>query len=131
MSYWRKLGGDEAIPQESMINPEALKTIWDDCFLASIDSSGRYKYDYLGKNLIEAYGENHKKDDAETLVSLNSHPLVKKFEEVIKTGKPLENEGEFCNASRMQIKYRQLLLPFADRKGVVKFILGGMRWRAF
>lgn len=133
MNYWQGLGKTEGLPLESEIKPENLVRVWEDCFLVQVKSDRHFKYDYMGKNLVDAFGDDLKKDDAEELVSADTHRVVEKFSEVVHKKRPFSDEGEFTDARGMLVKYRQLLLPFSDKKneGKVSYILGGMRWKAF
>lgn len=131
MGYWEGLKKNKGLPSENDINPDELSGVWDDCFLAQVMSNGRYRYSYLGKNLIEAYGDDLEKDEIDYLVSTSGHKTIEKFDEVVKNREPISDKGEFTNSKHLLIKYRQLLLPFLDTGGKVGFILGGMRWKAF
>jgi len=131
MNCWNVWSEDGAIPPEARIDPEMLLPVWDECFLVQVLESGRFRYDYLGKSLIEAYGEDYSQEEVDSLVSPHKQKVVKRFDEVVKRGIPLEDEGEFRNSLGLTIKYRQLLLPFSGSSGRVEYVLGGMRWKAF
>jgi hypothetical protein len=135
LSYWNELRGGRSFPSENEIDPDALNDLWPSCFLLSIDDVTRrigYRYSYLGSDLIEAYGEDqHNPDVIMRLVSSASMPMVRKFDEVLETGKPVIDESEFINLKHMHIRYRTCMLPLGLADGTVTHILGCMRWRAY
>jgi len=131
LGYWDDLKGDRDIPLENDVNPEDLDSNWDSCFLAHLLPQGGYRYSYLGKNLIEAYGNDVEEEEIDFLVSPDGHRTVEKFDQTIKEKRPISDKGEFVNSKKLLIKYRQLLLPLADFEGNVSYILGGMKWKAF
>lgn len=136
LRYWLELKQTSNLPQEKEIEPTKLKDVWDSCFLVKLTdaaSYGGYRYVYLGANLLEAFGEDVTKDDAEILVSLPSMRVTAKFDQAVSLRKPLVDEGEFINAKKMSIKYRQILLPMSDNKkpDELAYLFGGMRWKAF
>ena len=94
---------------------------------------GGYRYTYMGKNLLDAFGEDVTRDDAETLVSLPSSRVIAKFDQAVAMRKPLIDEAEFVNAKKMTIKYRQILLPLGNNREPMElfYLFGGMRWKAF
>ncbi len=131
-SYWERLrGGEDVLPHEDQINPEALERVWDDCFLVEMVGDHKYKYDYMGKHLIEAYGDDFSHDEIEFLVSPHTHRVAEKFNEVVDSKKAVYDDGEFTNSDGVLVKYRTLMLPFVDKGDKVSYILGGMRWRGF
>lgn len=133
--YWQALRGGRLYPQESDINPEAIRDIWDHCFLVSIneeDLKQGYKYTYLGTGLIEAFGDDlTSRDISARLIETSSQPLIASFEQVIRTGRPFSEESQFTNSPGMVIKYRSCILPLGDNPEKVDYILGAMKWRAF
>ena len=135
LDYWGKLRGDRPFPKESEIDPDALSDIWNSCFLISIDDVTRrlgYRYSYLGDDLVEAYGADVTNPDvALRLLSTASMPIVRKFDEVIKSQKPVFDEAEFINLKHLNIRYRTCLVPLGLGDGEVSHIFGCMRWRAY
>ncbi len=130
--YWHGLKADRAgLPAEAEIDPEVLEKIWKNCFLVQIHSTHRYQYDYLGANLVDAYGEDYTTgDEADRLVSPYTNHAIQVFDEVVKNRQPMADAGEFVNSYHLLIKYRQYLLPFG-KGDKVTHILGGMRWKAY
>jgi hypothetical protein len=133
--YWDKLRATRPFPRESEINPDDLEEIWGSCFLVGLLEEKNhlgYRYSYLGSELLEAYGEDpHNPDIVTKLVAPDTEPLIKRFEEVVRTGKPVVDEGEFTNIKRLNIRYRTCLLPLGNADDKVGFILGCMRWKAY
>ena len=135
LKFWEELRGDRLFSQESEIDPDALEEIWPSCFLISIDDVTRrigYRYSYLGSELIEAYGEDANNPDViMRLVSSDSMPMVKKFNEVVEGRHPVIDEAEFVNIKHLNIRYRTCMLPLGTTDGTVTHILGCMRWRSY
>ena len=133
--YWDTLRGDRPFPRESEIDPDALREIWPSCFLVSIDDVTHrlgYRYSYLGEEMLEAYGEDpHNPDIVTKLVSTDTAPMIAKFDEVVKTAKPVIDESEFVNLKHLNIRYRTCMLPLGSPTDKVGFILGCMRWKAY
>lgn len=133
--YWLSISRGKAFPSENDIDPDEIKDIWDSCFLVKTHSNsgdGLFKYTYLGLALIEAYGDDITNHEISTkLIAPNSPDIAHKFNEVMKTGKPVVDESEFTNRNRFIIKYRSCMLPLGPRAGQVDYILGGMKWKAF
>ncbi len=130
-SYWDGLAKVDGVPKEDDIDASQLNPIWDDCYLVNIRNGEPYKYEYLGKNLIEAYGDEVSHSEVEMLVYPSVKKVADNFNQVVDTRNVFEDLGEFINVNNMLIKYRQLLLPFGDQNGRITHILGGMRWRPF
>ena len=136
LRYWLQLRGAREMPQEKELNPDSIKESWDSCFLINLTDAakhGGYRYTYMGKNLLDAFGEDVTRDDAETLVSLPSSRVIAKFDQAVAMRKPLIDEAEFVNAKKMTIKYRQILLPLGNNREPMElfYLFGGMRWKAF
>lgn len=139
-SYWDQLRGDRPYPSESEINPDDIGDIWPSCYLVhrfKRDGKYIYKYEYLGKELVEAYGDdmNGREVYEELVDAVHTQEVIHHFRQVVQSGHPVTLEGEFTNQAQMHIKYRQALMPIGDGNaqdpGTVAYILGGMRWRAF
>lgn len=130
VEYWNSLTDGDTLPHESEIDNTKIADIWDNCFLALITENRGYKYEYLGENLIEAYGEDAA-SGIEGLISTASHRTVEKFDEAMSRKEPVKDNGEFTNSNQMLIKYRQILLPFVNEEEKVTYILGGMKWKSF
>ena len=132
LSYWNELKEKEgAVPHEDRINYKLIADVWDDCFLALITPDRGYRYEYLGKHLIDAYGEDMTELGVERIISPNAHETVRKFDDVMNRKEPIRDEGEFTNNSHFLIRYRQILLPFVNSDDAIVYILGGMRWKLY
>ncbi len=133
LSYWKDLAKEskEDVPHEEQINYKQIANVWDDCFLALITPNRGYRYEYLGKNLIEAYGEDMSELGVENIISPSAHETVIKFDDVISKRHTVIDENEFTNSNGCLIKYRQILLPFVNHSDDVTYILGGMRWKLY
>lgn len=135
--YWTKLKDGDALPLESDVSVKNLSAIWDACFLVRVDDDGveseDFSYVYLGKSLVEAYGDNEtNKEICEKLVFPSSMSLVHKFREVVSSKTPVAEESEFVNSKGLLIKYRSSMVPLAKNEGEgVGYILGGMKWKAY
>lgn len=134
--YWGELSRGRAMPHEDEFNPDVISDIWADCFLVSLWQKKQeqgYRYNYLGKSLIDAFGSDMTdKEVSARLIDPSAPPLVRRFDEVAASGKPLEAEDEFTNKDGVTIKYRTCLLPLG-KEGVqgVAYILGGMKWKPY
>ena len=132
--YWDSLRLNRPYPCENEIDTDDIDSIWDSCFLISIDDVTRrmgYRYSYLGKKLIEAYGDDDGNPDIVTqLLSTRSQRIKDNFDEVLHSQKPLVDEAEFVNLKHMNIRYRISLFPLGDANGVTH-IIGCMRWRMY
>lgn len=136
-SYWETKRVGRAYPMENDIEPSELSDIWDSCFLVRYnegqEEENAFTYLYLGTALLEAYGgdDASSRDICTRLIFPSSMSLVHKFKEIIKTGKPTEEDSEFLNIKKLLVKYRSTMLPLTDDKGTIRYIIGGMKWKAF
>ncbi|MCI5050430.1 MAG: PAS domain-containing protein [Rickettsiales bacterium] len=136
MEYWVQKKGDRAFPLESEMDPSEMDDIWDSCFLVRIEDieGAKYKYSYLGESLVEAYGDDiGNKEICEKLIYPTSMSLIHKFDEVVNTKQPVNEDSEFTNTKGMLIKFRSSMLPLGkdDAPDEVAFIIGGMKWKAY
>lgn len=134
--YWNDVRGDRPYPPESEIDPEALSSIWDSCFLVRVDRGNAerpHHYAYLGAALVRAYGgeDASAREVCEALVYPSAMSMIHKFREVAEGGVPVQEAGEFRNPAGEVIKYRSELLPLGDREGGIGYIIGGMKWKVF
>jgi hypothetical protein len=137
LAYWEVKRQGRPFPLEKEIEPAELSEIWDSCFLVryniGVEDENEFTYLYLGSALVEAYGgdDASARDICSKLIFPSSMSLVHKFREIVKVGKPAEEISEFLNNKKLMVKYRSTMLPLADEKGVVRYIIGGMKWKAF
>jgi hypothetical protein len=102
-------------------------------FNEGADDETEFTYLYLGEALVEAYGgkDVSARDLCTRLVFPSSMSLLHKFRDIIRMGAPAEEVAEFVNISKVLVKYRSTMLPLADSEGRVRYIIGGMKWKAF
>lgn len=134
LEYWlERKPKQDPFPSEMDIDPKAIKSIWDSCFIIKVEDdepSHGFKYSYLGASLIDAYGEDLSQHDIpRTLLDPGQSVLAKQFEKVIRLGLPASEDGEFTNHNNELIKYRCCMLPLGSPDGTVKTIIGGMKWK--
>jgi hypothetical protein len=134
-SYWNELRGARPFPSEREVDFTELDAVWKSCFLVKRDEAKQipFAYIYLGSDLIAAYGDDlGAREICERLVFPSSMSLLHKFEEVVRSRSPVEQEDVFTNTKGLLIKYRSLMLPLGDEKNEhVEYIIGGMRWKAY
>lgn len=132
LNYWRHLSVDGALPKESDINPDDLKDVWDSCFLINVKDN-RFRYDYLGKQLVEAYGDDLSGHEiSTTLLYPDSPTLFNAMQEALTLKQPVEDEGEFTNKYGVIVRYRSVVIPLVQaHEETPTYILGGMRWRGY
>ena len=135
-SYWDMLRGTRPYPHEADIEPAALSTIWNSCFLIKLSASEiaerGYRYTYLGTDLIEAFGDDVTLQEVSTrLIDPASASLMRQFEKVAQAGIPVTDEAEFTNKHGVLIKYRSCIVPLGEKPDHVDYLLGGMKWKAF
>lgn len=130
-SYWDGLRGDRPFPREDEIDPDALKEVWDHCFLVDVRDRRTFAYSYLGNALIEAYGDDITgKEISETLIYPHPVALFRAFHDVTTNAHPGMDAGEFTNAHGLLVKYRSCVLPLGSLTiDGVTYLLGGMRWK--
>ncbi len=135
LEYWEKIRAGRQFPHESDVEAEAIADIWDYCFLISLDDVTRrigYRYSYMGKHLVEAFGDDVSSPDmALRLLSSTHVPSLKKIEEVLEKKHPVIDEGEFTNAHHMNVRYRTCIVPLGYENGQVSHLFGVMRWKAY
>lgn len=132
-NYWNALRGDRPYPSEQEIDPDALAEIWDSVFLIQVKpqlhASG-FRYSYMGKSLIDAYGDNFTgRDVHEALLETSRDPIIEDIVTVIESGKPTVHEAEFENVHRHCIKFRRIVCPLGPTEKTVDFLIGAMRWK--
>lgn len=130
LAYWEKLRAGRDMPSEEDIDPDDIGDLWDHCFLIHIKDLQKegYHYTYLGSEIKKAYQGGLSDADTNGLVSPNAVKLADCYMEIMHSGKPLVDEGEFRNSHGDMVKYRQCLLPLGA-SGQVDTIFGGMRYK--
>jgi len=129
-NYWEEVRGGKPVPDEADINPDHIADIWPSCFLINVRDT-RFRYDYLGLDLVEAYGSDVSGQEiCEALVYPNSPTLFNAMQQALRGGYPVEDHGEFINHAGAAVRYRCIVLPLVSHGDpATRFILGGMRWR--
>lgn len=132
LAYWEKLRGDRVMPAERDIDPEDIADLWDNCFLVHTADLGKpdYNFTYLGQGILDAYRFGLSEDDPNGLISPNADSLSHGYAQVMATGKPLLQEGEFHNLHNDIVRFRQCLLPLGE-EDEIQAIFGGMRFKIF
>lgn len=127
LSHWEELRGNRLFPSEDQLNADILESVLDNCYVVDakeIENSEKYKYKYIGQNIIDAYASdltsNPNSDD----------PLShrNKILTVIETKRPIIEEGKFVNKKGQLVKYRQCLIPLGKQDNMVESVLGGLRF---
>jgi len=134
LKYWESLkdASGRAFPSENSINASEIPER-ESCFLVIVEKMAdlKFKFDFLGKNLIEAYCEDFTGLDVESQITSDvGVKLGQHFRTVYANKSPLIVEDEITNKDNMIIKSRTCLLPLGDGE-TVNFILGGVKWRDF
>ncbi len=133
LEYWAEIKHDELFPNEELLDISSLSHIWDNCFIVQtrdIISHGAYSYKYLGKNIIDAYGQDLTDLSIKNFVSPQAHHLQSIYDKILGTRQPLLDEGEFLNSKGKTVKYRQCLVPLGrEGSSDIESILGGMRYK--
>ncbi len=130
-AYWEKLKGEQRLPFEGDVDVSEIEALWEDCFLVSVhwDNDIDFRYEALGKNLIEVFADGVDIGDLYALLSQENHIVIEKFVEVMEGKHPVIDENHFEKEDGVRVKYRQILLPFTEQgHEEVTYILGGMRW---
>lgn len=129
LNYWNDLREGRPFPEENEFDPEAIKEIWPNCFLISLDAVTErlgYRYSYLGTNLIEAYGEAE--PTLSPGLSQKDMPLVHQFDKVRETKNPATETSTFTNKKNLKILYRASLAPLGFKNDITHLV-GCMRWK--
>lgn len=133
LSYWKDLISNNmnGLPSEQDINPDNIDDIWDNCFLISFKNN-KFKYDYLGKALIDIEKGSSQLSKAiyNELVNPDESNIISIVKEVITSKNSISQESEITNQYGMVVKYRRCFVPLTDEKGNVNYVLGGIRWSA-
>lgn len=132
--YWQSLKDNLAFPSEMAINNDDIKEIWDNCFIVKANNETdpkNYKYKYIGKNLIDAYGQDLTDVNVGNIVSKQAERMVLDFEKVLATKSPVLDEAELKLENGQEIRYRQILLPLGENGVNITAILGGMSYKIY
>lgn len=131
MAYWQDLRDGLPCAQVSRFRPDAVKDLWDDCFLLPPGPDmTKVGFIHLGSKLAQ--------DSGLTM----SHPLVSDVPpdsvlgrtlelvpELLSSSRPAMESGETTDQNGRTCRYRTILLPLGDDSGAIKLILGGTRFK--
>lgn len=132
LRYWKDLCGIRAMPEEPEIDPDVLGQDWPYCFLLQsrdVANIQDYNFTYLGERILNAYFDKQMDEHNEFLIGPNAYRLGSHFTQVIKTGAPVIDEGEFETLHGRRVLYRQVLLPVGNETKGVEAIFGGMNYK--
>ena len=134
--YWQRLRKGRPFPSDADIDPDAIGDIWGSCFMVKASSPEAkehgYRYEYLGTDLIEAFGGDITNEEVSSrLINPQSPPLQRHFDDVARTGMPVEDEAEFTNRQGRVIKYRSCMVPIGKSPSGVDYIIGAVKWKAY
>ena len=132
INHWAEVKGEKAIAAEKDLDSNLLDDVLDNCFLIEATElvlSGKHKYIYIGKNILDAYGSRATSPKDYHDVDPLSNKI--KFQEVINLKKPVMEDGQFINQDGNVVKYRQCLVPLGKDGINVDSIFGGMRFKIF
>lgn len=131
LQYWELLRKERPLPSESDIDQQSLAPIWDSCFLITLkeanNESKGFHYEYVGKELLEAYGRDMTGLAADHADVPQITSMLSAMENAMQ-GKPVVDESVFTNSKGVEIRYRCSLLPLGTGEKV-EYILGCMRWK--
>ena len=132
LSYWEKIRAGRAMPTAQDFNSADLEDRWDSCFLIYLkdNSTPDHTNTYIGKAILEAYRHGLTGDEDHMLISPDVAMFLLNHQQILKSTKPLLEEGEFENFLLGTVKYRQCLLPLGEN-GKLTAILGGMHFKIF
>lgn len=132
--YWDYLREERAFPTEREINPAEIADIWENCFIVEANNNSRkedYIYKYIGKKIIQAYGEDLTGMAVDKMVAPEAGHLAEEYEKVLGIKRPVLDEGTLKAPNKGVIKYRQILLPLGENGIKITAILGGMSYKVF
>jgi hypothetical protein len=131
--YWQAKRNNGRLPDEKDIDPSDLENIWDACFLVRYEEDDKFRYLFMGDDIIEALGDDLTgKEVCHKLVGELHDPLVEKFLPVLDADEPVYDESIFMNKKQMEIRYRMCMVPLlGEQASRANYILGGMKWKAY
>ena len=132
LDYWNQQRGERAFPTEHDIDPDALKDVWNNCFLLQardIERRDDFNYSFLGTNIIRAYRGSAMQPDDSGMVGPNAAQLSNSFAVVLENKSPIEEDGEFLALDGTRVQYRQCLLPLGEENGRITAVFGGLSLR--
>lgn len=133
--YWDRIRGEEHYPQLEKFNTASIPDVWDFCFQVKVkseDDNLEYKYEYVGQQIIKAFG----KDLTGQKVNAKIHMVpggnvINKMDECVQRCEPVIEQGKFINEKDKIIKYRSCILPFGNHHDGITHLIVGMSWKAY
>ena len=135
VSYWKKLRKEPGLPDIRQFNPKAIGDVWENCIQIMVTESNNirlYKYDYMGSEIIKAYGKDL--TGQQVTPSIRTVPgasVIKKLEASIPMREPVMEQGSLINDNDKMIKYRSCILPFGNNKFDISHSIIGLSWKIF
>ena len=128
LDHWENIKGGKKYPSEKDLNPAILEGILDSCFLVNAEGilDGEYKYKFLGKNIMNAYGS----DLIDGVDQHKESPLAyaSMAKKCLTTGQTVLDSGQFKNKHGSVVKYRICVVPLSSDGIKIDAIFGGMRF---
>ncbi len=132
LTYWDACRGSRPMPEENDIDPEALGSDWDYCFLLQsrdVANIKDYNFTYLGERIVRAYFDTSLDQFNQFLVGPNASCLSRVFAQVIEQAIPMYDEGSFKTLQGRTVLFRQCALPLGNPAKGVEAIFGGMNYK--
>lgn len=132
--YWDFLRYERSFPPEKDINPLDIVEIWLNCFILKANnscSSDNFEFKYFGSNLIDVFGRDMTGFKTGQIELEEAGYFIDKYERVLATKRPINDEGQIEISEYKTLKYRQILLPLGDDEVNISAILGGMSYKIF
>ena len=127
LDHWNDIKGLNQFPKEADLDTTYLEPLLDNCFLINVEGieNGKYHYKFIGKNVLNSYGS-----DITRLIDIGAtSPLTQKDKiyDLIKSKRPVIDDGSFKNIHGNIVRYRQCLVPLSIEGYKIDSIFGGMR----
>jgi len=132
LSYWSNLIPEGAdLPREDNIDQSDLQDIWESCFLIQtldIQRGHVHNYTILGSDANHPFGAEESDYESPLLGASNTERLLRQYQTVTTSCKPLVCESTFASCREEVVDYREMLLPFSLDGHTVSSILGVIRY---
>lgn len=132
--HWLSLKGDGVMPDMRQLNPDMISDLWGRCLVLEVvhnpaNRAALYSYDYMGKDIITAYGS----DLTDHYVNVHMHnfpgwQVLQSIDKMLAQPDVYEAEGSFVADTHKVVKYRAILLPFGSEKKMTH-VLVGLSWK--
>jgi hypothetical protein len=128
IAYWNDLRGTRPFPSAQQIDPNALATIWDHCFIITTTDDA-HQYQHLGSAIRAAYCGDSMDCERHAMIGADTALLAPSLSLVHEHQSPIEEDGEFQSLDGKTVQFRQCLLPLSGKDGTIDAIFGGMSLR--